>query len=304
MVVFSHNRLTGVTTFNWTLSKILSRENYEVHVHIVFRETKLTLIEDNLKLNYPTTVGKNWPKEKFDLVFFSDRKSLNLGQVIKAKRFFIAHGLGEPAQELQPIDLHLVDHLFSLSPFMNFHYSKLYPLLSQSFLPNFIDTDRFNCDWKLNSHPKMVLLNDRRKGKDYFLKLAPVFKELNIELLPVADLNFGYPIWEMEKTYPSFDIVLGYGRSIYEAMSCGRNVIAIGPNGADGFLTEENFKASFYKNASGWGIQKFKLDELDFSKKLQAEISQYSDKKAAGLRQLAVDFLGIEKNKKLLMDSI
>jgi len=64
------------------------------------------------------------------------------------------------------------------------------------------------------------------------------------------------PIFEIEKEINKADLVIGVGRSAFDAMACGRAVFIFDwrhymGNKGDGILTIENFNNIMVKNASG-----------------------------------------------------
>lgn len=175
------------------------------------------------------------------------------------------------------------------------HYEGLLPGLSKSFFPNVIDTSRFRYA-DTNKTLSTVLVNDRRTFESYFDELLKISKRERILFMPVSELNFGYSIWDLERTLPRFDLVLAYGRSAYETMSCGRNVVVFGKNGGDGFVTPADFEPMFERNCSGWGTQKLKLSAPDVWERLGDELKRFSPEAGRLNRRLAVERLEVERH--------
>ncbi len=104
-------------------------------------------------------------------------------------------------------------------------------------------------------------------------------------------------VWAVEENINRADLVVGIGRSLYDAMACGRCVISldhrdfIGERLGDGYLTAENIGASLHHNCSGLGGSGRTFDEDDFV----AELKKYNPADGAWARQFALEYLNIEK---------
>ena len=110
-------------------------------------------------------------------------------------------------------------------------------------------------------------------------------------------------VWEIENAINEADLVIGIGRSLYDAMACGRCVIsydwrdymnsAIG----DGYITKENIEEDLKHNCSGRSLKK------TFSKEeFIAELQKYDPKDGAWARQFALQHLNMEKSAKRYID--
>ncbi len=278
-----------MTTFNFTVAQWLARHGHEVHAHIVFRESTMDVVETQIARHFPTTVGTHLPDVAYDVALVSDGKSLAACGPWRAPVLAFAHGLGPLAHEYQPEGLRDVRHVVALSPFMTRYYAARLPGHRVSFLPNVIDVARFSSQKPLREAARTALLADRRRAPEYLERIRPVFQERGVELVPVAELAFGMPIWDMHAYYGYFDLVLGCGRSAYEAMACGRNVVVLGVNGGDGFVDRASFAAAFDRNCSGYGIRKLRWDDPHFASQLGAEIDKYSARAGNDTRALAVE---------------
>ena len=93
------------------------------------------------------------------------------------------------------------------------------------------------------------------------------------EILNFIAINkFENQVWEIEKAINDADLVIGLGRSAYEAMACGRPVVIYDHRPyskcyADGYLKKECIEESLKMNCSG---RRFKY-ELS-SEELELEI--------------------------------
>ncbi len=103
-------------------------------------------------------------------------------------------------------------------------------------------------------------------------------------------------VWAIEDLINESDLVIGLGRSAYDAMACGRCVLVydyreyMGEFWGDGMLTPESVERSMLCNCSGRSF-KLKYDEMSFI----AEMQKYSPELAAWSREFALKHLNIKK---------
>ena len=103
-------------------------------------------------------------------------------------------------------------------------------------------------------------------------------------------------VWAIEDLINESDLVIGLGRSAYDAMACGRCVLVydfrdyMGEFLGDGMLTPDSIGHSMLCNCSGRASRR-KFDEQTFI----AELHKYSPELGAWGRQFALEHLNIEK---------
>ena len=103
-------------------------------------------------------------------------------------------------------------------------------------------------------------------------------------------------VWSIEELINESDLVVGLGRSAYDAMACGRCVLVydyreyMGEFLGDGMLTPESIQKSMLCNCSGRS-NRLKYNEETFIK----ELHKYSPELGAWGRQFALEHLNIEK---------
>ena len=103
-------------------------------------------------------------------------------------------------------------------------------------------------------------------------------------------------VWSIEELINESDLVIGLGRSAYDAMACGRCVLVydfrdyMGEFLGDGMLTPDSIEHSMLCNCSGRASRR-KFDEQTFI----AELHKYSPELGAWGRQFALEHLNIEK---------
>src|SRR5690606_35971545 len=88
--------------------------------------------------------------------------------------------------------------------------------------------------------------------------------------------KFEKQVWDIENAINEADLVVGLGRSAYEAMACGRPVVIFDHRPysncyADGYLKNDIIEESLKMNCSG---RRFKLELT--SKELESEIFNYN----------------------------
>ena len=103
-------------------------------------------------------------------------------------------------------------------------------------------------------------------------------------------------VWRIEDKINEADLVVGIGRSLYDAMACGRCVISYDCRGymkaelGDGYITADNIEAAIACNCSGRG------SGLRFTKEgFIREMMKYSPADALWARNYALEHLNIEK---------
>ena len=122
---------------------------------------------------------------------------------------------------------------------------------------NGINTKRFEPKNKINKVLKKVLsLCQSEKANNEIQKAC---KQMNIEFHKLN--KFKNPIWDVEKKINDVDLVVGIGRSAYEAMSCGRPVVIYdnrpySKSYADGYVTPDIIQQYLIHNMSGRSFKK------------------------------------------------
>ena len=103
-------------------------------------------------------------------------------------------------------------------------------------------------------------------------------------------------MWAIEDVINQADLVVGLGRSAYDAMACGRCALVydfreyMNEFLGDGMLTPENFGKAMLHNCSG-RASRLKYDEQSFI----AEMQKYSPQLAAWSREYALAHMNIRR---------
>ena len=102
-----------------------------------------------------------------------------------------------------------------------------------------IDTERFTSRTPLPEEPRRVLLLSNTPIADRLTLLEQACGSLGLELVRVGGLQG--QTTDPRTALNNADVVVGYGRSILEAMACGRAAYVYDWNGGDGWITPESY---------------------------------------------------------------
>ena len=103
-------------------------------------------------------------------------------------------------------------------------------------------------------------------------------------------------IWHIEDLINDADIVVGIGRSLYDAMACGRVCISwdnrkLNPFTGCGYVTASNWHTFAKTNFTGRGFPA--INSVDM---LVAELQKYNPADGASMRTIAEAELDVRKN--------
>lgn len=102
-----------------------------------------------------------------------------------------------------------------------------------------IDTERFVAGAPLPERPRRALLLSNNAVADRLAMLESACAELGLELARVG--GEAGQTTDPRSRLVDADIVIGYGRSILEAMACGRAAYVYDRHGSDGWVTAESY---------------------------------------------------------------
>ena len=103
-------------------------------------------------------------------------------------------------------------------------------------------------------------------------------------------------VWHIEDLINQADIVVGIGRSLYDAMACGRVCISwdnrkLNPDCGCGYVTKDNWYDFAKTNFTGRGYPK-----IANVRQLLAELRKYNPADGAAMREMAEKELDVRKN--------
>lgn len=231
----------------------------------------------NVTLYTPNT---NILDMKFDLAIINHNSCLKQLTYLPCKKIFTSHGI-LPSLE-QPIQG--ADYYVSVSEEVQEHLKDLG--FNSIVIRNGIDTELYKSTKPTNKKLTNVLFSSHYQGSALNI-IKQACKELDLNLTIIGKGNeVSNPIDYINEA----DLVIGLGRTAYEAMSCERNVIIYDYNGADGFVTPETIKDYRKNNCSGRYRKKFlNVEELKELFKL------YDSELGSKLREYIIDNNNIKK---------
>ena len=159
-------------------------------------------------------------------------------------------------------------------------------------IPNGIDCNRFFPQKPVSQTLKTVLSLCQSDVANDFIR--DCCDAMNIKLL--CSNKYTDNVWSIEKLINESDLVIGLGRSAYDAMACGRPVLVydyrdyMGESLGDGMLTPQSIEKSMSCNCSG------RANRIHFDKQsFMAELQKYSPELGSWSREFAIKNLNIEQ---------
>lgn len=160
-----------------------------------------------------------------------------------------------------------------------------------AIINNGIDCDRFYPKHPVNNNLRTVLsLCQGERGHNFVKRCC---ERAGYEFIR-AD-KYTDNVWDIERLINQADLVIGLGRSVYDAMACGRCALIydfrdyVGHTLADGLVTPDTIARSVRYNCNGKAINR-QFDEHSFV----AEMQKYSPTIAKWGRSYATRFLNIK----------
>lgn len=159
-------------------------------------------------------------------------------------------------------------------------------------IPNSIDTNRFCCKKPLHSYIEKILSLCKSDTANDMLK--QICHAIGVEL----EYMYGKEVFNIEDKINEADLVVGVGRSLLDAMSCGRPVVSFDDRFyyetrmmGHGYLTPDKFKYQELDNFTGNSLKK-SFNKLELAKEI---FEKYNTKDGEINRQYILDNLSIEK---------
>lgn len=279
-ILVANNQLSalgGSETFTYTLIKELSRRGFFVEYFTFNFGLVSDKIEKELKVFFMT-------KSKYDLILANHNtcvdKLYKLGYVIQT-----CHGIF-PKLEQPSSKAHA---FVSISTEIQNHLGVLgFPSV---LIYNSIDIERFKPIKPIRPKLTTVLSLCHSEEANSFVEEACY--DLGIDFLKAY--KYGDAIWSVEDMINRADLVVGLGRSAYEAMACGRPVLIYDKRRyfescGDGYVKNE-LGFSLLNNCSGrYSKQHFTLDLL------KNELLKYNVEDGDYFRRFAERELDVRNN--------
>ncbi|MGX1023509.1 UDP-glycosyltransferase [Psychroflexus sp. MBR-150] len=279
-ILVTNNQLDtigGSETFIFTLTDELVRLGHKVDYFTFKKGYVSNKMENMLGVSFMN-------KNKYDIIFSNHNTTV---EKIYKKGFTIqtCHGIFPRLEQPNP----KANAYVSISQEVQDHLAMLgYPSV---LIHNSINLKRFNIKSNINKELKSVLSLCHSDEANSFVESA--CKEMNIKFNQAY--KYKDPIWDIEKEINKVDLVVGLGRSAYEAMACGRPVVIYDnrryfPSYGDGYI--KGFLGFSLKNNCSGRYFKNSYNKADFIK----EVLKYNSGDSLYFREFAERELNVQKN--------
>lgn len=276
--------LGGSETFTYTLIEELSkRKNLDVEYFTFKRGLVSERIENDFGVKFKT-------KPKYDLILANHNTCVtelfNSGFIIQT-----CHGI-YPKLE-QPS--YLANAHVSISEEVQGHLASLG--FSSKIIHNGINLNRFKITNPVNKKLNTVLSLCHSENANQMVK--NVCDDLQLNYLQAY--KYGEAIWDIERIINEADLVIGLGRSAYEAMACGRPVVVFDDRNyfescGDGYI-RDTLGLSLKNNCSGrYFNTKYTIGSL------KKEFLKYNNEDSTFYRNLAEKEFNVSKNLDLYLE--
>jgi hypothetical protein len=239
LVTLARFLLGGTETYTVTVAEHLERLGHRVSVHAA--EASPQGRELASSRGVALSIGEPPELDGIDAVLAQDAASAYqlAGMRPGVRQVFAIHGFAafeHPPSLLQPPSPVVV-----LNDRVGRHVAALASQPAIVRMPQPIDIERFRPRGASRPRPRRVLMLSNRPDPAHLRLLEEVCGELGLELARVG--SFSTPSVDPQGAIADADIVVGYGRSILEAMAMGRAAYVWDYAGGDGWVTPESYQA-------------------------------------------------------------
>jgi len=266
----------GTENYTYTLALELKKRGHDVQ-YFTFEKGEISSLLEKEGIPFMT-------REHYDLILANHNTVVemlwNLGYTIQT-----CHGCIPQLEQPSPFaDSHVV-----VSEEVREHLQK--QGFQSTVIHNGIDCNRFYPKRPVSPTLTTVLsLCQSDIANDFIRKCC---EQAGVRFL--SSNKYTDNIWSVEEQINESDLVIGLGRSAYDAMACGRAVLVydyrdyMGEFLGEGMLTPENIQKSMFCNCSG-RVSRIHYDEKSFIE----EMHKYSPELAQWSRNFALKQLNIE----------
>ena len=164
--------------------------------------------------------------------------------------------------------------------------------IQSTIIYNGIDCNRFFPKKSVSAQLKNVLSLCQSNSANAIIEKSCAKLGLSFEKID----KFIENIWDVEDSINNADLVIGIGRSLYDAMACGRPVISFdsrdySQNLGDGYLTQKTIQQSILYNCSG----RFSKKHFN-ANSLAKELKKFNTNDGYFFRNYAITHLNIKKS--------
>jgi glycosyltransferase involved in cell wall biosynthesis len=275
----NHLEITGGTeNYTYALIDELLRCGHRVE-YFTFHKGKISEKIEELGVKFMS-------KEKYDIIFASHNKTVEklfeYGFIVQTTHGILP-GLEEPSCFSD----------FNVAVSMETHKYLNERGFENIIINNGINCDRFFPKIEIKQKPANVLSLCQSEAANVFIEKC--CKRLKIKFRKIDKCKDNK--WEVEEEINNADLVIGIGRSLYDAMACGRAVISYDKRygqkkyEGDGYLDAENIEESLKWNCSGRGASRL-FNENEFIE----ELKKYRLRDGLFMREFAQKRLNIRNS--------
>lgn len=270
------SHLSGTETYTYSIiEELVRRDLYNVEYFTLSKGIVSEKIERNLNVKF-------FSKKKYDLILANHTTCVDF---LYKKGFIIqtCHGiypdLEQPSSKAQAF--------VSVSQEVQHHLAILG--IPSILILNGINLNRYYCKNEISKKLTTVLSLCQSIEANEFVQKACEEKGLNF----LKAFKYENPKWNVEDEINKADLIVGLGRSAYEAMACGRPVVVFDKRNyfesySDGYV-KENLGFSILNNCSG----RFSKAVYKNTNDIQLEFSKYDKNDSRYFRDFAEKQLDI-----------
>lgn len=267
----------GTETYTFTIIEELLKRGYSVEYFCFKKGNFAKGMEERLHVSFMS-------RKKYDLIIANHYTCINY---LFNRGFCIqtCHGIF-PKKE-QPSKF--ADRYVAISLEVKKHLQN--KGVQSEIIFNSINTERFNIKNPINEKLKTVL--SLCHSEDANLMIAQACELLKVRFIKQS--KYDNPTWHVDDLINQSDLVIGVGRSAFEAMACGRPVIIFDSRHyftscGDGYVIDI-IKESIEFNCSG----RFKNEQFS-AIQMKAELMKYNPSDGSKLRNFSLKELNIHIN--------
>lgn len=231
------NSLGGSETYTYTLAEELVRQGFNVEYFTFDKGLVSAKMEKDLGIGFRQ-------KRKYDLILANHHTCVNH---LRLRGFIIqtCHGIYPELEQPSPY----ANGYVAISQEVKDHLNR--KQLESRVILNGININRYTSTTPLHKDVQTVLSLCHSNEANAIIKAACTAIGADLKTLN----KFENPVWNVEQIINKADLVVGIGRSAYEAMACGRPVIIFDHRAyfrpcGDGYV-KDKLERSLLKNCSG-----------------------------------------------------
>jgi glycosyltransferase involved in cell wall biosynthesis len=238
LLAFTHMKIGGLSTYNYTLAKELLNRGYNVHVWT------------NLGGDFEPYMRQlcevvSVPDNSYDLIILSNNdvvEFLNKSK-IKGFRVYITHGI---AYKNDIPYNGMANEYVGISWYVHKYISNNTDIKYAHYIPAGIDCSLFYPKTKINKKLTNVLSLVKSEDANNIVREACLIHNVNFMGWVQSDATDS--IFNVSDVINEADVVVGWGRVVFETMACGRVPICYDVNNS--IITRGDMEESLIENSN------------------------------------------------------